>query len=295
MEIRKPAFAGRFYPSDFDQLTEALKGYLEQKEILTTEVDKSKLYPMFGAIVPHAGYMFSGQCAAYAYKEISYRKQPDIFIFIGPNHTGNGSGIAVTDEDKWRTPLGDAIVNRDFANTLWEASDIIDMDSYSHKFEHSIEVQIPFLQFLYNNQFSFVPINMQGMFYDNELCKKLGHAIAETCKLMKLRPIIIATSDFTHYGPSYGYTVKGIKGKKPQQIVEEYDKKLITFATKLKAEDFLKYAASTTVCGSGPISAALYAMKELGSKSGKLLEFTNSGEVVGDYDNYVNYASIAFE
>ncbi|MDD2654759.1 MAG: AmmeMemoRadiSam system protein B [Candidatus Nanoarchaeia archaeon] len=291
MKIRKPAYAGKFYPKTFEGITEEFKSYFEE-EIPVNIVPKSKLYPLFGAVAPHAGTMFSGRCASYVYKEIGWRKQPDVFIIIGPNHNGEGSGIAIDDSDKWRTPLGDAPLHKKLAEEIWKSSNIIDRDSYAHKNEHSIEVQLPFLQFIYNNNFTFVPISISSMFYENELCRKIGTTIADTCLSMKLRPVIIASSDFTHYGNYYNFE---IKGKNQKEKIESFDRKLIGYAEKLNAKSFLRYSLKSTICGSGPVASCIHAVKKLGAKKGKLLEFYSSGDINGDYDNFVNYAGIVFE
>ncbi|MBD3303572.1 AmmeMemoRadiSam system protein B, partial [Candidatus Woesearchaeota archaeon] len=190
--MRNPVVSGVFYPADKESLKKQIKacflsgfgpGKLPEKGSKELE----------GVIVPHAGYAFSGSCAAFAYKVVAESAGPDLFILLGPSHAGFGSCLSLED---WKTPLGIAEVDKDFAGLLVENG--IPQDEQAHANEHSIEVQLPFLQFVFED-FKFVPVIV------SEDYKQAAGAILKSLKQSDKKAVFIASSDFTHYGREYGY------------------------------------------------------------------------------------------
>jgi hypothetical protein len=284
--MRKQAVAGSFYEASFEALDKQIRQCFLSKlgpgELPVTK-RKGKI---IGAICPHAGYAFSGPCAAWAYKEIAEATFPDLFIIIGPNHYG-GEGSCTTLED-FETSLGTVAVDKSFARRLIDYNLVVDQES--HAAEHSIEVQLPFLQFAnkdYLNSIRFFPILVSS----NANYKKLGLAIKEAVIDSNKNVCIIASSDFTHYGHNYGYVPFSTDVKKRMY---ELDAGAINFIKNLDAEGFLNYCYETgaTICGQLAIATLLKSVK---AKSVRLLHYYTSGDVLGDYRNAVGYASLVLD
>ena len=151
MKVRHPSQAGTFYAGSPTTLRSEVENCFKHKygPGRTPEVKKDKPRKIVGIVVPHAGYMYSGHIAAHSYLTLGSDGTPKTVVLLGPNHTGMGSGVSILTEGAWRTPLGDVAIDSDMADQIWRASQIIDVDEEAHRFEHSIEVQLPFLQYLY--------------------------------------------------------------------------------------------------------------------------------------------------
>jgi AmmeMemoRadiSam system protein B len=182
--MRAPAVSGQFYPRSKNDLEREISRCFAGVPAVEKDV--------LGAVVPHAGYMYSGNTAAHVYSSLP---EADTFVLLGPNHTGYGSPVAVSSEN-WSTPLGEVSSDIEFIRAL--PGRIIDMDESAHKYEHSIEVQLPFLQYRFR-EFSIAAICM-GM-QDEETAQDVGEELAVAAKKVKKKIVIIASSDFTHYMP----------------------------------------------------------------------------------------------
>jgi len=261
--MRFPAVAGQFYPGSGAELEHQLDGMLH------TEKEISCL----GAVVPHAGYMYSGQVAAVVYSRLP---KAETYVIIGPNHHGLGSPVALS-RDSWRTPLGSVEPDLELADLL--AGSIIDFDETAHQHEHSIEVQIPFLQKRFQG-FKVLPICM-GL-QDEQTALEVGQALSSAIKKLKRSCIIVASSDFTHY--------------EPQETARKVDAKLLEAILEMDVAKLYDrvYRYEATACGYGPIAATITATSALGAKNGQLLAYATSGDVSGDYSQVVGYAAIAF-
>jgi AmmeMemoRadiSam system protein B len=281
MTIRRPTQAGAFYEKDVD----ALKTQIENCFIRDPgpkkppKVNKNGPRKVVGLICPHAGYMFSGGVAANAYFELAQDGTPNVLVILGPNHTGYGNPLALMNEGIWRTPLGDVEIDSSTANQILRETRIVDVDDTAHRFEHSIEVQLPFLQYLYHSEFKFVPICFQMQDLDSAL--EIGNALAKV--LADKNAVVIASSDMTHYEPQSKATTKDLHALK---AVEAMDEK--SFYSIIETQN-------VTACGYGPIATVITTAKALGAKKAKLLCYKNSGEVTGDYSSVVGYAAVSFK
>jgi MEMO1 family protein len=264
--MRNPAVAGQFYPG-------SVSGLKHQLEDLFKDIDKETL-PIIGAIVPHAGYIYSGHVAAEVYARLPARTTT--FIIIGPNHHGVGSPLAFS-KDIWKTPLGEVESDADLADAL--SGSIIIHDEIAHKHEHSIEVQLPFLQVRFSG-FKILPISM-GM-QDEETAMEVGESIVRAAKKLNRDITVIASSDFTHY--------------EPQEVARKVDIKLIEAILNMDVSEFYRsvYSQNATACGYGPIAATITAALKLGATSGKLLRYATSGDIVKDYRQVVGYGALVF-
>jgi len=261
--MRAPAVSGQFYPRGKNDLYRQISRCFEKVP--------SGEKPVLGAVVPHAGYIYSGNTAAYVY---SVMPEADTFVLVGPNHTGQGSPVSVS-SDKWSTPLGEVSSDLEFIKALPKR--IIDMDESAHRHEHSIEVQLPFLQHRFNN-FKIVSICMKMQ--DEETALDVGIEIAEAVRKVNKKIVIIASSDFSHY--------------KPEKVAREDDAYFISSILDMDIPGFYRklYEREASVCGYGPICAMLAATKALGAKKTSLLKYSTSGDVSGDFDAVVGYAGI---
>ena len=263
--MRRASVAGAFYEAERSslegQLTECFSGIaIEERD------------DILGAVVPHAGYMYSGSVAASVYAKLP---KADTFVILGPNHQGMGSLIAVS-EDTWVTPLGEVEVDKAFVDALPKRN--IDVDETAHRYEHSIEVQLPFLQFLFGKHFLFVPICMS--LSDEVTMREIGEDLANTIAKFDKNVVLIASSDFTHY--------------EPDEIARDKDEYVIEAITELDVPKFYNriYERYSSACGVGPIAAVMHAAKKLGAKEGKLVKYATSGDVTGMTSEVVGYGGI---
>ncbi len=264
--MRIPAVAGQFYPHSKKDLNLQISRCF-------ADLPQSER-AVLGAVVPHAGYMYSGNTAAHVY---SVLPEADTFVLLGPNHTGYGSPVAVSGET-WSTPLGEVRSDSEFIKQL--PKKIIDIDDTAHRYEHSIEVQLPFLQYRFR-EFSIVPICM-GM-QDEETALDVGAELAEAIRRVHRKVVIIASSDFTHYEPA--------------KIARQNDAYYIDSILSLDISGFYSrlHERNASVCGYGAIAAMLEASKKLGAKAATLLKYSTSGDVTGDPSSVVGYAGIIVE
>lgn len=222
-------------------------------------------------VVPHAGYIYSGPVAAHAYKELANDGIFDTAVILGPNHTGYGAAVSVWTKGSWETPLGVVKIDEGFADNL--LGGVIEVDETAHLYEHSIEVQLPWLQHLYG-EVNIVPITMLAQ--DIETAREVAKAVSGVGGNI----VIIASSDFTHY--------------EPHPIASEKDKSVIEAITNLDEEQLYERckALNSTACGYGAIAAAIMAAKEMTAKQATLLKYATSGDTSGDFSRVVGYGSI---
>ncbi len=241
---------------------------------------------ILGLVSPHAGYVYSGPIAAHGFASLANDGKPETFIIIGPNHRGAGSGVSIMTTGKWLTPLGEVEIDGKLAKELWKASEIIDDDEVAHTYEHSLEVQVPFLQHLYGSDFKIVPICM--MLQDEETAREVGKAIAKVARARDV--VIIASTDFTHVGSAYGQVP--LDGERVDKFAKKQDEKVIGEILKLNPEGLLKSVVENdvTMCGYGPVSAMLFALDGRMEKA-ELLKYASSYDVAPG-DSAVGYASI---
>jgi len=279
-KVRRPTQAGAFYEATQESLKRQISNCFTSKlgPGKLPAVNEAGPRNIVGLVCPHAGYMYSGPVAAHAYDRLAADGIPDTVIILGPNHTGYGSGVAIMNEGVWRTPLGDAEVGTETANRIVRESKIVDVDDSAHSLEHSVEVQLPFLQYLYGSAFRFVPICF--LMQDISTAKDVGQAVAKA--VAGKNAVIIASSDMTHY--------------EPQERAEKKDREALQAVEALDEARFSQTVESrrVTACGTGPIMALMTAAKALGAKEAKLLCYKTSGDVIGDYSSVVGYAAVCF-
>ncbi len=270
--MRPPEFAGSFYPST--------KGELKAELNLLFQVKTEYYNNALGIIVPHAGYLFSGQVAAKTYKAISGTNKRN-FVILGVDH--QGEGVIATSKEDWQTPLGTAKIDEAFVDYLTKEQAIIQDEGVLRR-EHSIEVQIPFLQYLFDN-FEFVPVQVPNISYKE---------ILELAKLLSEENyFFIATSDLIHYGPSYNFFPKESLYD-PEDYVKNLDNEIIKQICKFDGKPFLDYTREKdlTICGATPITLLLEITKKLGGKKIEKIAYDTSFSSSHDASTIVGYGGL---
>ena len=267
-DVRQPAVAGRFYPGRAEVLSRDIESYL---------APKGEKIQALGCVVPHAGYMYSGHVAGAVYSRLEL---PRRFLILGPNHTGAGDPLAIMLDGVWQTPLGDARIDTVLAEALLNAFHYLTEDDIAHRHEHSLEVQVPFLQALVGD-FCFVPICVGTA--NLEVLTALGQAIAKVLDDEEEPILIVASSDMNHY--------------ETDSITRVKDRKAIDQVLALDARGLHRviHEESISMCGYAPTIAMLTATKLLGATKAELIKYATSGDVSGDHEMVVGYAGIAVE
>lgn len=278
--IREAAVAGQFYPGTKRALSENVQNLL-QKAPWSGHNDT-----VAALISPHAGYPYSGLTAAYGYNALKGTSIQTV-ILLGPTHHAGFHGLSIPDVDAYRTPLGEVPLDTAICKTL-KQDPLINTHSSAHQREHSLEVQLPFLQTLLE-EFKIVPILVGSL--DEQDYPKLARTLSAQIK--KENTLIIASSDFTHYGPRFQYLPFKTDVK---EKLSGLDQGAFQNVLDVDSRGFLDYKSRTgdTICGFRPIALLLEILSGQGVRDGKLLHYTTSGAVTGDFTNSVSYASILF-
>jgi len=261
--MRRPAVAGSFYPSN----PESLLAMLE--EFVHPNPDPS----VIACVAPHAGYIYSGRTAGKVYSLIP---QVETYVIVGPNHTGYGSAVAVS-TDTWMTPLGEVEVDEEFIDAMPKR--VVDMDETAHRYEHSLEVQVPFLQYINRGRkFKIVPICL-GL-QDEETARDVANEIIEAKEATGKEIVLIASSDMHHY--------------LPDDECRRLDEIVIRSILSMDVSKYYKtiYDLQASVCGYGPIAVAMIYSNHYGARA-ELVHYSTSGDVA-DKSSVVGYAGIVF-
>ena len=281
MDIREPAVAGFFYPSSRNKLIESLEWCFKHElgpGSLPSEVPSEGQYKIRTAVVPHAGYIYSGPCAAHVYLAIKEDRIPDTVVLIGPNHSGFGAPVAVYPRGAWRTPLGDIKVDEDIVTKLL-GNEVFKPDKTAHIQEHSLEVQLPFMIYAFQKEFKIVPITVM----DQRLktMREVAGVIADIMDESQKDIILIASSDMSHYVP--------------QEEAYDRDWKALERAEALDVNGFYEVIEieQVSACGVGPIAVAMLVAQYFNNK-GAVLQYYTSGDITGDKGLVVGYASIVY-
>ncbi len=264
--IRRAAWSDQFYPGQPAALRRDLEKYLAG----TSE----KIPSPIGCIAPHAGYMYSGAVAGAVYGRMEL---PRRFIILCPNHTGRGAPLATMSEGEWQTPLGDIPIDAGLAGQLKKLCRLLQEDAEAHRREHSLEVQLPFLQKL-QPELQFVPIAIGT---DSlEALEQLGHAVAEAIRDRRERVLVVASSDMNHYENDERTRLK--------------DRRAIDRVLSLDPRGLYDtvHRERISMCGYGPTVAMLTAATDLGARQAELVRYATSAEASGDYSQVVGYAGM---
>ncbi len=267
---RNPYVAGYFYPDDTQSLKKAIESFLRER---TGEQKKLKAR---GVVAPHAGYEYSGPVAAAVYSSVEI---PETAVILGPAHHRINSVFALFDRGSWLTPLGEVEIENRLAELLITESDVVSRDPEAHRKEHSIEVQLPFLQY-FQPEIKIVPV-MISYEADYENLHQFGLALAEAVRRFGAPVLLVASTDMSHYVN--------------RKVAEELDFKAISFIERLDDRGLFETVTSygISMCGFQPTTAVITACRSLGAREGKLIKYLTSGERTGDFREVVGYAGLA--
>jgi MEMO1 family protein len=263
--VRQPAVAGQFYSSNAASLREELESFV----VSSREREKA-----LGIIAPHAGYIYSGAVAGKVYGEVAI---PRGVIVLGPNHHGIGARAALYPDGEWLTPLGAVPVDTGLAELIKKYSPLVEDDTTAHHYEHSLEVQVPFLQFV-KPDVTIVPLCLG--FADFPSCVALGSGIADAIADYDGDVLIVASSDMTHYESAAS--------------AREKDEEALREILEMKPEGLLRVCRDKgiTMCGVIPATVMLIAALKMGAKQARLVSYSTSGDVTGDNKQVVAYAAL---
>lgn len=270
--IREPAVSGMFYPDDPLTLKADIGNYLKHAEDLFSGGEIS------GIVSPHAGYIYSGQVAAYGYRAIG-GKQYDTVVVIAPSHRTYFNGVALWDKGGFKTPLGVIPVDEQIAEAMLRQAGIVKLNRETHREEHALEVQLPFLQSVLKN-FAIVPLVMGVQ--SIAVCRELSHVIYESIRNEQKKFLIIASTDLSHYYPY----------KEAMELDGVIAKRLDSFDIDGMIDDI--ECGKGEACGAGPMITLMYLTKKMGANRSKVLKYANSGDVSGDKSGVVGYISAVF-
>ena len=263
--VRPPAVAGQFYAGRGQALRREIEDCYRHElgPGQLPEVNETGPRQIVGLVSPHAGYMYSGPPAACGLYELARDGRPELVIIIGPSHGPGRSSAVLQTEGAWATPLGQTPISADVAAALLESCPDLAAGTRELEYEHSLEVQLPFLQHLYGEALSIVPIMMFDQ--SREIAESLAAAIVQACQQQDV--VIIASTDMTH--------------QQPPQVAREQDMRLVEHMEELDSRGLLEERASRgiTMCGYGPTAAMIAAAKQLGAQRGELITYSNSGDV----------------
>lgn len=291
MQTRKPIVAGQFYPARRDACLGEIKECLEAGTTSEPLPDT-----IVAGIVPHAGWMFSGSPAAMVFSAIKRQHEKvHTFVIFGAAHGYYGQSPAVYEAGSWMTPLGEVEIDEELADAILDSTVAV-KDSMAHRSEHSIEVQIPFIQYLFGDA-RILPILVPPTQQAVELGTGIGQILSGN---ENKKVVCIGSTDLTHYGPRYGFTPMGSGAKAIQWASDVNDREFIDLALKLKPQRMLESAGRNyNACGAGAAAATVAVAKKLGRTKGVLLAHTNSNEVMlhkmgTTSTDSVGYAAIIF-
>ncbi len=279
MKRRRPAHAGTFYPATRRELVKAIE------DSFTHPLGPGRLpegvgegRASVGYVVPHAGYMYSGPVAAHSYYRLSREGRPEVVVIAGPNHTGLGLMASVYREGVWETPLGEVEVDSEVARLIVSYTRMFGFDEDAHLYEHSVEVQVPFLQYIYGKDLRIVPIVI-GL-QNPDTSRDLANALYKIMTENGVDLVFLASTDFNHY--------------EPHDVTVNKDMSVINEILRVDPEAMYKVMneRNVTMCGPGPVAALLYLARELGHGNPVLLKHATSGDVTGEKSWVVGYASI---
>lgn len=263
--IRRAVVAGSFYPGAPERLR------AQAADLIQGDHPKVRA---IGAVVPHAGYIYSGKVAGAVYERLAF---PEVVVILGPNHTGLGAGVAIMTYGAWETPLGQVAIDTDLARTILQHSQTMEEDHLGHQREHSIEVQLPLLQ-AFDLLFSFVPICLFSSEYAT--CQDVGLAVAAAVARSERSVLLVASSDMSHY---IGQEQAKVKDQRAIDAILACDPQRLHRVVR---------AEGITMCGFHSATAMLVAARELGATSAELVGYATSADVTKEYSSVVGYAGL---
>ncbi|MFW6155359.1 MAG: AmmeMemoRadiSam system protein B [Planctomycetota bacterium] len=287
--IRSPIVAGTFYDASPQACEQTARAMLADAHLPDDTPDGC-----VGGLVPHAGWVCSGTVAAMTFNALTRDATESAFVLLGASHAPTGSAGLLFDQGAWETPLGEVAVEDQLAAAIARDCPSVQVDCRAHGREHSLEVQLPFIQVL-RPEARIVPILAPPGADAAELGRQIGAVLADWTP----RPVVIGSTDLTHYGPRYGITPAGV-GMRGIEWAMDNDRELLKLIEAMDADRIVEHTNRThSACGGGAIAATMTACQALGATSAAVLRHTNSYETLkafnpNDTSHAVGYSSVVF-
>jgi len=286
MLVRTPSVAGMFYPAGEAACRREVAEYLGSIEPANIQS------PILGGVVPHAGWAFSGRTAAHVYSAMNTQGAPETIVLFGAVHSWGVTTASVYGQGRWRSPLGYLDIDEELAEAIsQQGAGLIADQPAAHDNEHSIEVQLPFIEYLFPDA-HILPIAMPPL----RIAPEVGRVVAQAAHKLGRKAPALASSDLTHYGPRYGFAPAGI-GEQALEWTKANDKRLLDRVIEMHSSEIIEEAhVHHNACGAGAIAAAMAYAAELGATRGVLLHQTTSYDVMptGRPSDMVGYAAVVF-
>lgn len=296
MRVREPVVAGQFYAASADQCRLDLEQLLLAARAQgAAEHQPPKGTPLYGGLVPHAGWVYSGSVAARVFCALAEATRPQTIICFGGVHRSRGREAAMFADGRWDSPLGPMTIDSRLGERVLSQTNLIIDDPFAHEHEHSIEVQMPFMSRLFPGA-KFLPI----MVPPGPRAAEVGEAVGRTVLAYDYDAIVVGSTDLTHYGPHYGFVPQGVGAAGNAWAKTENDRRFIDLVCELRSSDVVQEAMQhKNACSSGAVAATLAAAAKLGATRGLLLQHTTSSEIMAqhfaeDAEDSVGYAGIVF-
>ncbi len=270
MQVRHPIAAGSFYEANEKACRASLAKCIPER------IDSAKLpHQIVAGIVPHAGWVFSGQVAGEVFRAIAQQGSPEVFILFGAMHRGITQLGGMFADGAWRTPLGDALIDERLAERILGGTNLIERNAEIHADEHSLEVIVPFIQYLFGKA-KILPIAVPPMSQAHQIGQAVGRILAAEQSLA----VCIGSTDLTHYGPGYGFTGQGAGPEGITWAKDVNDRSIIELICRLESQKIVAQAQlQRNACGAGAVAATIGAATEMGAKQAKLLSHTCSAQI----------------
>jgi len=290
MRIRHPVVAGSFYEGSESACRASLAKYIPESVAGEELPDQ-----IVAGIVPHAGWLFSGAVAGQVFRAIAQQAEPEVFVLFGAMHRGIAQVGGMFADGAWRTPLGDIAIDQRLAERILSGTNLIERNAQIHIDEHSLEVIVPFIQYLFPAA-KILPIGVPPIAKAHEI----GQAVGRTLSAEQASAVCIGSTDLTHYGPGYGFVPQGRGQQGITWAKEVNDKGIIDLICRLEAEKVVAQAqAHSNACGAGAVAAVIAAARETGARRAVVLSHVCSAEVTEKLwgqqsSESVGYAGIVF-
>lgn len=293
MVARAPAVAGQFYPAAREECRAAIEECLAEAWRVT-ETTLPAGFRAVGGVVPHAGWICSGAVAGEVIALLADRAAPETFVVFGAVHRRMGVAAAAYDGEAWGSPLGEMPIDVELIEALAGQPQLVALDADIHDLEHSIEVEVPFIQYLAPDA-RLLPV----MVPPTAAAALVGRAVADAASQVGRKVAFLGSTDLTHYGPRYGFVPHGIGAEGLRWAKEVNDRRMLDLMARFRVEEIVREAAaSRNACGGGAITATMAACQAAGATEGRILRHTSSSEVLrsryGDMEDAVGYAGVVF-
>lgn len=295
MRIREPVVAGQFYPAEPARCRADVERLLCPSSMSPDFAHGALPKSLYGGLVPHAGWGYSGAVAGKVFAALVSARVPDVIVLFGGVHRSRGREAALFADGRWETPLGAATIDARLAERVLGHTNLILDDPYAHESEHSLEVQVPFVIHLFPDA-KILPV----MVPPGPHAAEVGEAVARTIQVYAYNALVVGTTDLTHYGPHYGLVSHGVGAEANAWAMRQNDRRFVELVCELKSSQVVAEALQyKNACSSGAVAATIAAVAKLGATRGVLLQQTSSSEVTRDRgarepEDSVGYAGIVF-